>query len=503
MANLGKFQTRDFSFWTGITKDNHLYAAYHEEPQKVSEFLTQLTAYRRGGSIVAELEKRPVKEFETDNEYMWDIVTSSRRNIPLVEARTIDGTVIGPNDQAGIGGEPFYVVFPEHHFNIGDVIVGSLNEVYPIRLLGEPRMEGTNAVHKCELMGGITTGMPGKLLQCGERFSKEYAPVSRDLSRGVSDIHFMTPSSIRNEFSVIRIKHKMSGHMINRKIAVGVPVVDNKTGKVTTINKWLHHVDMTLEDEFAEDKGNLIWYGRSNRNANGEYLNFDPSGEVIRMGAGIREMSEVANYYQYPVFSLNILNDAIDAILENLPRSSAPRVITVRTGRWGMKQASEAIGADVSGWKPLFTANADALGVISKTTSEEHPNALRAGYMFTEYVSSMGAIVKFVVDPTFDDPVRNKLRHPDGGTVKSRSYEFDLLGNEDDSNIMLCRAKSQPETRSIVPGIRDPFEGRYNVDNASTDEDASTIHKMWTGGALVKDPTRCYIIESNLMSYVA
>ena len=28
----------------------------------------------------------------------------------------------------------------------GEVIVGNLNEVYPMRVLGDPRMEGTNAV---------------------------------------------------------------------------------------------------------------------------------------------------------------------------------------------------------------------------------------------------------------------------------------------------------------------------------------------------------------------
>ena len=29
----------------------------------------------------------------------------------------------------------------------GEVIVGNLNEVYPIRILGNPRIEGSNAVY--------------------------------------------------------------------------------------------------------------------------------------------------------------------------------------------------------------------------------------------------------------------------------------------------------------------------------------------------------------------
>lgn len=65
----------------------------------------------------------------------------------------------------------------------GEVIFGNLNQVYPFRILGDARMEGTNAVYRCELMGGITTGCPADRLQAGERFSVGFAPVERELSR--------------------------------------------------------------------------------------------------------------------------------------------------------------------------------------------------------------------------------------------------------------------------------------------------------------------------------
>lgn len=69
----------------------------------------------------------------------------------------------------------------------GEVIFGNLNQVYPIRVLGEARMEGTNAVYKCEVMGGITSGVPSERLLAGERFSVGFAPVERELSRKVGD----------------------------------------------------------------------------------------------------------------------------------------------------------------------------------------------------------------------------------------------------------------------------------------------------------------------------
>ena len=36
------------------------------------------------------------------------------------------------------------------------------NQVYPFRILGDAKMEGTNAVYKVELMGGNTVGCPGE-----------------------------------------------------------------------------------------------------------------------------------------------------------------------------------------------------------------------------------------------------------------------------------------------------------------------------------------------------
>lgn len=70
------------------------------------------------------------------------------RNIPLIEARDADGNVITSEHLTNVGmnGEPFYLVFGEDWFPDGVVIVGELNEVYPIRVIGDGRPEGTNTV---------------------------------------------------------------------------------------------------------------------------------------------------------------------------------------------------------------------------------------------------------------------------------------------------------------------------------------------------------------------
>lgn len=88
------------------------------------------------------------KEFEDDSEYYWEVIGSSRRNIPLVEARNENGEVVTDNNtMVGAGTAPFYLVFAEDWFADGEYIVGNLNELYQFRILGNPRMEGSNAVN--------------------------------------------------------------------------------------------------------------------------------------------------------------------------------------------------------------------------------------------------------------------------------------------------------------------------------------------------------------------
>ena len=135
-----------------LTSDNHLGSIFFFHPQKATNLMVQLLAFHRGKTLDTFLSQFPVKEFDSDEEYYWDVIGSSRRNIPLVEARNENGTVVtAESDNVGIGTAPFYLVFPEDWFADGEVIVGNLNQVYPIRILGEARMEGTNACYKCEL----------------------------------------------------------------------------------------------------------------------------------------------------------------------------------------------------------------------------------------------------------------------------------------------------------------------------------------------------------------
>jgi hypothetical protein len=370
----------------------------------------------------------------------------------------------------------------------GEVIVGNLNQVYPFRILGDARMEGSNAVYRVELMGGNTTGCPSERLLAGERFSVEYAPVEKEMSRKVGDIRFTSPISMRNEWSTIRIQHKVPGNMLNKKLAVGVPVVD-KNGSKRVVNMWMHNVDWEVEQQFSEYKNNVLAFGTSNRNSNGEYMNFGKSGGVIKMGAGLFEQMEVSNTMYYNTFSIKLLEDALYELSAS-KLEYGDRYFIIKTGERGAIQFHKAVLNTVSGWTQFVLDNS-SLKVVDKTSSNLHSNALSAGFQFVEYKAPNGVRVKIDVDPLYDDPVRNKIMHPNGGPAMSYRYDIMYMGTMDQPNIFKCKIKGNEEYRGYQWGpFRNPFTGATGNPYASYDEDSAVIHKYATLGICVLDPTR-------------
>ena len=486
-GNLKKFQMVGFQHWKGLTKENHLGSIFQLAPQKATNLMVQLLAFHRGKTLDTFLSKFPTKEFDDDSEYYWDVIGSSRRNIPLVEARDEDGTVVtSASGMVGAGTAPFYLVFPEDWFADQEVIVGELNEVYQFRILGDARMEGTNAVYKVELMGGNTVGVPAERLLAGERFSVETAYVEKELSRKAGDVRFSSPVSMRNEWSTVRIQHKVPGSMLNKKLAVGIPVVDD-AGKKSVANMWMHHVEWAVEQQFSDYKNNALVFGRSNRNSNGEYMNFGKSGNVIKTGAGLFEQMEVANTMYYNTFSLKLLEDALYE-LSAAKLDFGERQFIIRTGERGAILFHKAVMNTVSGWTTFVTDGNAAL--VQKTQSNLHTNALTAGFQFVEYKAPNGVSVKVEVDAFYDDPVRNKIQHPNGGPAMS--YRFDIMdiGTMDQPNIFKCKIRGQEEYRGYQWGLRNPFTGQVGNPYMSFDEDSAVIHRMATLGICVLDPTR-------------
>jgi len=279
--------------------------------------------------------------------------------------------------------------------------------------------------------------------------------------------------------------------MLNKKLACGIPVTRETNGRYVkdTVTMWMHEVQWELEQQWNSYKNNVLAFGRSTRNANGEYLNYDKSGEVIRSGAGLYEQMESSNTTYYNNFSLKLLEDALYQLSAS-KLGFNERTFVIKTGEYGAIAFHKAVLDTVSGWTQ-FTINGDQIGIVRKTQSPLNENALTAGFQFTEFQAPNGVKVKIDVDPYYDDPVRNKIMHPNGGVAFSYRYDIFDIGTMDQPNIFKVAVKGQEgDLTSYRWGLRNPFTGAMGNPHMSFDEDAAEIHKMTTTGICVLDPTR-------------
>ena len=492
--------SRPFTYWKSeIEKRNHVSTMFHSAPQKASNVMVELLARNYAKSVESMLSAFPEKLFETDDEYTWDVLAAARRNIPLIEARTIDGNVVKSTDNnVGAGGEEFYLVFGEDWFFNQEIIHGNLNEKYPLLIKGKPRYEGTNVIYTVELANGSSSGMPGDRLQLGERFSYSHAVVSRGLSRGVGGIRHLAPTSMRNEWTTIRLKHEVSGDLLDKKLAFGVPAVKEVNGKMvkSTETVWMHYVDYEFQKTWSEYKNNAMLYGTSNRNANGEYLNFDASGEVIRMGSGLYELMERGNIIPYNKFSLAFLEEVLTGFSAS-KLDFTDRKFLITTGEFGALQFNRAAKSQLSGWSE-FEYSGNDLGVVSKNGE----GYTLKNIQFTKYIAPNGIEVTVKVVPAYDDPVRNKIAHPNGGVAQSYVYDIFDLGTSEQPNIVKCGLKGKPEYYGFMSGMRNPYNGSYNNPYMSYEDDKASMHRMATLGVCIFDPTRTMrLMPSMLRSF--
>lgn len=497
-GQIGKFTMRHFDAWApNITKKTHLSSIFGTNTQKVRGLMVQLLAATDGYTFDTMLSNLPVHEFESGDTYVYDVIGSTDQVVELVECRDENGVPVtsATTSNVGAGTAPFYLVFDKNWFFKGETIEGNLGNRYPLRVLEDAREEGSRYVYKVETTAGITDGVPAERLQPGEMFSYGAAFVEGGLSRKVGGIRHATPASIRNEFSHIRIHHKVSGDMMDDKLAISVPI-NKGVGKPTMVNSWMLNIDYEIEKTFRNYKNYGLVWGRSNANANGEYTNIGDSGDAIKTGAGLNELMEQGgNTIYYNDSPLKMIEEGLYSLFAGRV-DFKDRAVTVRGGERGIAWLQKEASQEGSGWKAAYEFDAVSLGLAKKASAAHAPfgGAVSiATPQVVEYIAPMGIKITFEVDMSKDNINHSgyKLTHPLGGPVSSYCFDILDLGSSVEPNIQKCKIKGHPdEWTGYEAGFRNPFTGAWNNDHMSNDEDAAVIHKMADLGIVVWDPTR-------------
>jgi len=482
MANgrLSPLQMTDASAWKGLTTENHLGAIWQQSPQKVSDMIMTVQQNYFGNNIDSVLAQFPTLEFEDDRDFTWDLQSQGLDNVELVECR-IDGVAITQVDQPGKNFTEFELVFAKNWFSDTQRIVGELNEIYPVLIIDEPYKEGTNSVYRVRMdSGDPNLFLPYEEAVAGKRFSGEFAPVERTMSRKGRELNYKGMITMRQAFSQIRIQKKTPGNLSKKKMGGYF-----KDDQGNAVKFWQQYESFMFDNAFREDINKLMMFGTSNRSADGDYKIDGKSGYKITEGAGIRQQMEAANTSYYNEFSIDELSTRLLDLSEGKLKSDQ-REFVLRTGERGAYEFHKALESHSQLFTPLF--NQDRM---YKKDQNGFQMGLGYGGQFIEYLGPNNIKVNLSVDSMYDDRNRNKLEDAKGGVTESYRYDiFDIGTTEGQPNIQRCGVKDQPIVHKYIPGLRNPFSPDASMSAIGTAEDAWEEHKFYCGATIVRDPSR-------------
>jgi hypothetical protein len=484
MPQISSLQMTEAKNWAGLTTQNHLGSIFGSNPQKASSMITRIHQVNHGMDLDTFLELNADKKYmDTDDDFVWDLMGSGKKNVPLVEAR-IGGQPVTGISQAGLNFTTFELVFPEQWFTDENIIVGHKNEKYPLQIKADPIPEGSNWVYTVELItGDDQLFVPFEELLPGKRFSKEWSLVEKTLSKKGGGINFTSPFKMRNSFTMIRMQHSAAGNMINRPIGCVIPV-DTKSGK-KTFKVWTQYEDFEFERQYRDERNRALMFSTANRREDGGYSNIGKSGHIKQQGAGLRQQMESSNTTFYNYFDIDMLLNVLVELSEGkLPQDK--REFTLMTGERGAIQFHKAI----EDYSQLFTPlrNTDRM---YKTSGKNIHLGLGYGGQFIEYMGPQGIKVNIQVHSIYDDRERNKIYHPDGGVAESYRYDILDVGTTDgESNIQKVYVKDSEDILGYIPGFRNPFSPSGERNIMADPTDGYTIHRGSVFGVMVKDPSR-------------
>ena len=489
ISPLQKYEPKD---WSGLTTENHFGALYGIEPQLVSTVIEHIYKVNLGEDFVGFVNKFPIMYIDDDRPYEWLLQGADEKNIPLVAAY-LDDLSTAPT-KAGVGHSVFYLVFPERIFEATDVIVGHHPDTYKLRVVADPVSLGLNWAYPVELVtGDAALFVPTDEIAAGTRWSKEYSLVEQTLSKRGGSVFHTSPFRMQNVLSMIRKQYTVPGNMIRKgeNKPLGFSWID-QNGKTQT--RWIGKLDWDFMTQFRKERARLLLYGNSNKDANGNYGNKGESGYEIRAGAGLYDQCAPSNVFFYNKFDLDWLTEiALGLSVGKLAEDE--RNFVLSTGEYGLYQFHKAAEDKASVFVPNF--NQDRI----KMTGD---GKMSYSGQFLEYRAVNGLKFQLMHDKMMDDPIRNKIYHPEGGLAKSREYMLMDFGTASgEPNIQRVGLKGDEEIYRYIPGLRDPFSPYNNTTSpnmAASSVDGYEVHRAFIGGLRVKNPMRMMRIIPSLLA---
>lgn len=404
--------------------------------------------------------------------YRWPLMGDSEKAIPVVENLGDGGSY------PGLGNTDFRVVFAEKWFTLGDVLIPD-NSDYPARVMEYPvqNTAGDGYIYTLRLVTKDPSKyMPTSLLEPGKEFSKDFNTQEHDFSRESGETHYATPFMMENYMSTFRKKYTVTGAAHEKVLSI--KLMDPESGKVT--ETWVKYAEWEFWCQFQDEIERALWYGKSNIDNTTTIPTMKGiTGNPVYHSAGVEEQLSPANKRYYTRLNertiRNFLNDLAYGGVEG-----GNREYVAFCGRGFMDLFDQAMKTSASNWSLVDSK------FITGSGSE-----LTLGGQFKTYIGLNGDKITLKELPLYNNPVRNRLKHPETG-LPAESYKATFLNfkmnSKGESNIMKVYHKGREMITTYIEGLYGPYGAKKNGTSASA-VDGYEFHALSECGVMVQDPT--------------
>ena len=453
--------------WSGLTTENHLGSVFAQEPTLVSNIISRVFGLNQYAGMDYFLSiGGGEQELPDDNDFEWYLKGDDERALPLMTTLTSQGA----------NGATILLVLGERYFAKTDKLVFDDGET-AVRVMEEPYAQGTNWVYPCQSMVFSSSNIADSLLTAGSKVSKEYSPQERTLNRTYGETSYTSPFKMRNAMSFLSKTYTIPGNMHQRPLVI--EMMDPKSNKTTKI--WTQYAEYEFMCQWMKEKERMLWFSKSNKQANGTYNMYGDSGTPIIEGAGIREQISPSYKFNYNEFTIDFLED----VLLNLSINILPedqRHFVAFTGERGMVQFHRALENHAARFQPLD----------SKRVGGSGQNLSFQG-QYREYMGPQGIRFTLVHLPLYDNEVRNRIPHPKGGYTESYRYTILNMGTSGgENNIRRVYPKGRKELMWHVAGSTSPLGPNTSFSKGSASAvDGYQLFAQAQQGVLIQNPMSC------------
>ena len=454
---------------SSMTDENSLAAALLTQPDVLSPVITHLSGQEDKRFPLSYLtEGMGATKYINDVEYDYPVM--GRMNKAL-ECLAQSGT--------GANHTRIKLTFNERWF-VRQYIIEAPDGTQ-LRIMDDPTPVANGYEYSCQLVASDGAALSSGTVLQNKLFVQLYAPAAMSGSRG-NESHWVAPSKMRNQISLIRKSYAYEGNMPDRVVNFEFNVGGRSTNLWYDFEEYQHMLRWKEETEYA------LWYSQYNRDANGLIHLKDDNGKPITLGSGVFE--QIPNVDTYSELTTAKIKSVVRDALYGATDAQQMNIVLF-TGIGGMEEFDNAMKSEIS--SGTYIKNTDPASFISGSGSN-----LQLGGYFTSYQHIDGHTITVRHLPLFDHGAKamNSDRHPVTG-LPLESYRMcflDMSTYDGEANVQYISRKGRELIRFAVAGATVPPGFGGNALRA-TDVDGSSVHFMKECGVAIRRATNCLLLD--------